>query len=138
MLNKFLGLQQQKLDKMLAEQTQLQQRSNLEQQRLSQLQQHINSMDKNQQMSSALSLQNLSGMKRILSGLSAQQQARIHDSQQYELRQQQACFKQMSFTKGIEGIVSNRHRAFQSQAQQQEAKVLDEMISQAHSRTLHK
>lgn len=41
MLNKFLGLQQQKLDKMLAEQTQLQQRSNLEQQRLSQLQQHI-------------------------------------------------------------------------------------------------
>ena len=104
MLNKFLGLQQQKLDKMLAEQTQLQQRSNLEQQRLSQLQQHINSMDKNQQMSSALSLQNLSGMKRILSGLSTQQQARIDDSQQDELRQQQACFKQMSFTKGIEGI----------------------------------
>ena len=89
-------------------------------------------------MSSAISLQNLSGMKRILFGLSAQQQARINDSQQDELRQQQACFKQMSFTKGIEGIVSNRHRAFQSQAQQQEAKVLDEMISQAHSRTLHK
>ena len=65
-------------------------------------------------MSSAISLQNLSGMKRILSGLSTQQQARINDSQQDELRQQQACFKQMSFTKGIEGIVSNRHRADQN------------------------
>ena len=65
-------------------------------------------------MSSALSLQNLSGMKRILSGLSTQQQARIHDSQQDELRQQQACSKQMSFTKGIEGIVSNRYRADQN------------------------
>ncbi|WP_284692559.1 hypothetical protein [Pseudoalteromonas sp. SCSIO 43095] len=44
-------------------------------------------------MSSAISLQNLSGMKRILFGLLAQQQ---------------------------------------------EAKMLDEIISQAHSRTLHK
>ena len=71
-------------------------------------------MDKNQQMSSALSLQNLSGMKRILSGLSTQQQARIDDSQQDELRQQQACFKQMSFTKGIEGIVTEKLIKFRS------------------------
>ncbi|WP_273048621.1 hypothetical protein, partial [Pseudoalteromonas sp.] len=90
MLNKFLVIQKNKLDIMLAKQAQLQLKSLEEQQRLAQLQLHIDSMDKSSQMRSALSLQNLSGMKGILSGLSNQQIERFKDSQQDEKRQQQA------------------------------------------------
>lgn len=138
MLNKFLTIQKDKLDIMLAKQSQLQLKSLEEQQRLAQLQVHINSMDKSAQMKSALGLQNLSGMKNILSGLSTQQIERFKDSQQDEMRQQQACLKQMSFTKGIEGLVSNRIATKQAYINKQEEKNLDEMISQAHIRQLYK
>lgn len=138
MLNKFLTIQKDKLDIMLAKQSQLQLKSLEEQQRLAQLQVHINSMDKSAQMKSALGLQNLSGMKSILSGLSTQQIERFKDSQQDEMRQQQACLKQMSFTKGIEGLVSNRRATKQAYINKQEEKNLDEMISQAHIRQLYK
>lgn len=138
MLNKFLVIQKNKLDIMLAKQAQLQLKSLEEQQRLAQLQLHIDGMDKSTEMRSALSLQNLSGMKGILSGLSNQQIERFKDSQQDEKRQQQACLKQMSFTKGIEGIVTNRVSVKQEYANKQEAKNLDEMISQAYIRNLRR
>jgi len=138
MLNKYLVIQKDKLDLMLAKQTQLQLKSLEEQQRLAQLQLHINSMDKSRQMKSAISLQNLSGIKGILSGLSNQQSTRLKDSQQDEQRQQQACLKQMTFNKGIEGIVKNRVSIKQNYANKQEEKVLDEMVSQAYIRQLYK
>ncbi|GAB0110478.1 hypothetical protein [Pseudoalteromonas distincta] len=138
MLNKYLVIQKDKLDLMLAKQTQLQLKSLEEQQRLAQLQLHIDSMDKSMQMKSAISLQNLSGMKGILSGLSNQQSTRLKDSQQDELRQQQACLKQMTFTKGIEGIVKNRVSLKQDNVNKQEEKTLDEMVSQAYVRQLYK
>ncbi|MEL0640965.1 hypothetical protein V6260_10165 [Pseudoalteromonas aliena] len=138
MLNKYLVIQKDKLDLMLAKQAQLQLKSLEEQQRLAQLQLHIDSMDKSMQMKSAISLQNLSGMKGILSGLSNQQSTRLKDSQQDELRQQQACLKQMTFTKGIEGIVKNRVSLKQDNVNKQEEKALDEMVSQAYVRQLYK
>lgn len=138
MLDKFLDMQKSKLDLMLAEQSQLQLKSAQEQQRLAQLQMHIDTMEKNGQMKSALGLQNLSGMKSILSGLSDQQIERFKDSQQDESRQQKACLKQMTFTKGIQGLVSNRLLAKQEYAIKQEEKNLDEMVSQAYIRNQHR
>lgn len=138
MLNKYLGIQKEKLELMLAKQSKLQLKSLEEQQRLAQLQLHIDSMDKSVQMKSAISLQNLSGMKGILKGLSSQQSTRLKDSQQDEQRQQQACLKQMTFTKGIEGILQKRANLKQSYAVTQEDRVLDEMVSQAYIRQIHK
>ncbi|MCQ8877482.1 hypothetical protein NQT69_05475 [Pseudoalteromonas shioyasakiensis] len=134
MLAKFKNMQKDKLEQMLAKQSQLQQRSLQEQQRLQRLQQHIDSMDKNINMQSSLGLQNLSGMKAILANLSHQQTELISQSKNDEHRQQRACLKQMSFTKGIEGIVNNRHISLQRQQQTQENKQLDEMVSQAYIR----
>ncbi|MBU2926122.1 hypothetical protein Q4506_14725 [Colwellia sp. 4_MG-2023] len=134
MLTKFKDMQKDKLDQMLAKQSELQQRSAQEQQRLQLLQQHIDSMEKNVSMKSSICLQNLSGMKVILNNLSNQQSALITQSQNDESRQQQACLKQMNFTKGIEGIVQSRHQVLQEQLQQQENKDLDEMVIQGYVR----
>ncbi|WP_404338662.1 hypothetical protein [Pseudoalteromonas mariniglutinosa] len=134
MLAKYRDMQQDKLEKMLLKQSQLQQRSSQEQQRLQMLKQHIDAMDKNIHMQSSLGLQNLSGMKTILNNLSHQQRQQVDQSQSDEYRQQQACLKQMTFTKGIDGIVDNRALVAQQLQQQQENKQLDEMISQAYIR----
>ena len=134
MLTKFKNMQKDKLDNMLAKQSELQQRSAQEKQRLELLQQHIDSMQKNVSMQSSIGLQNLSGMKDILNNLSNQQSELISQSQNDESRQQKACLKQMNFTKGIEGIVQSRYQVAQAQLQQQENKDLDEMVIQGYVR----
>ena len=99
MLTKFKNMQKDKLDKMLAKQSELQQRSAQEKKRLELLQQHIDSMEKNVSMQSSIGLQNLSSMRVILNHLSNQQSELISQSQNDESRQQNACLKQMNFNK---------------------------------------
>ncbi|WP_159817244.1 hypothetical protein [Colwellia sp. 20A7] len=134
MLTKFKDMQKDKLDQMLVKQSELQQRSAQEKQRLQLLQQHIDSMEKNVSMQSSIGLQNLSGMKVILNNLSNQQSELITQSQNDETRQQKACLTQMNFTKGIEGIVQSRHQVAREQIQHQENKDLDEMVIQGYVR----
>ena len=131
-------MQKEKLDKMLSTRAKLQQQSAIEQQRFNALQSHIDSMDKNVHMQCSLGLQNLSGMKAILQGLSVQQHQQVKQSQNDEHRQQQACLKQMSFTKGINGIIDNRALLAKQGKEKQEQKQLDEMISQAYIHKLYK
>lgn len=131
MLDKFKQLQQQKLDSMLNEQALLKQHTEQEQQRLAQLKQFIDGMQTNNQMRSALDLQNLAGMKHILHGLSQQQSERVMQLQGDQSRQQHACVQQLSFTKGLEGVLAKQ---LQKQRQHQvklQRNQLDELISQA-------
>lgn len=134
MLSKFREIQQQKLDKMLSQQALMKQQAEQEQQRLVQLQQHMNDMETTTQMRCALGLQNLANMKHILNGLSAEQINRVKQLQGDHSRQQHACIKQLSFTKGLEGIISNKARTLLQQQQQAQQKQLDELVSQAYIR----
>lgn len=135
MLEKFKQMQQQKLDKMLADQALVKQQTEQEQQRLAQLTLFIDGMQSNKHMHSALGLQNLAAMKHILHGLSQQQAERVEQLQGDQTRQQQACIQQLSFTKGLEGVIAKKAQQQQQVQVRQQQSQLDELISQAAIRS---
>ena len=131
MLDKFKDMQQEKLDNMLSEQAVLKQQAEVEQQRLAQLKQFIDEMQTNNQMGNAIGLQNLAGMKHILHGLTQQQAERVTQLQGDQSRQQLACIQQLSFTKGLEGVIAKKaHQTKQKQARQHQNQ-LDELVAHA-------
>ncbi|KFZ38169.1 hypothetical protein HR45_06620 [Shewanella mangrovi] len=127
-LAKYMELQQRKLEQMQQQRRQLQQQQQLEQTRLAQLTDHIDSLAVDTG-SSALLLQNMAQMKHQMQGLYQQQQQRITEVSVDARRQQLACNKQAGFNLGLEKLLRQRQLAEQKLRAKKEQRQLDELVT---------
>ncbi|MEE2024065.1 MULTISPECIES: hypothetical protein [Alkalimonas] len=132
MLKKYLETQQENFKVMQSRHSQLQALAVQEQARSYSLAQHLGSLESNQQMLCSLSLQNLSGLKHILQGLTEQQQQRSVQAEQDVARQQQACNKQAAYNLAMTKLLQKRQLHQQQLLRRQEQKQQDELAMQMH------
>ncbi|WP_417763247.1 hypothetical protein [Shewanella sp.] len=127
-LNKYMELQQRKLEHMQQRRQELLQQQQLEETRLFQLNEHIDALTV-QPGSNALLLQNMAQMKHQMQGLCQQQHQRVAEVSQDVGRQQQACSKQVGFNLGLQKLLQQREMAEQLRQAKKEQHQLDELIT---------
>ncbi|GGO69410.1 flagellar FliJ family protein [Bowmanella pacifica] len=129
MLNRYLNLQQQKLDSMQQRQSKLQHQHQQECDRLSQLQQHASGLGNASTVNNAMGLQNLSAVRTQLQALCEQQGLKVAQADQEVRRQQQACVAQLRYNKGLEVVRDKQQDRERRHQIRQEQKHSDELTA---------
>ncbi len=130
MLKRFLHTKQDLLSEMLSTKQQLQKQSELEQYRLTMLQQHMDGLNVAQGPSSGMALSNASNLKLIMQHMHLQQQGESERALHALQQQQQACHQQAAFNMGIEQLIQRKTVQQQLIEKRQQQKQEDEIAGQ--------
>lgn len=134
MLERYLDIQQRKLEQVGQERSRVYQVWESEQQKLEQLQECLTGLLPNRDFHSSLQLLNKSGMQRQLQMLTEHQQHQVAMAEADVLHQDNLMRRQVGWTKGVEVVLDKRNQRQAYKAARQEQANLDELSCQAYLR----